>query len=208
MVYTITCVKAETQVDYAYVGAYQEFIAPNTGIYQFECWGGIGGKSRCNGSLGSLYGKGGYAKGEITVKKGEKYYVYVGKNGTDAVVKKDSAAAWNGGGLGTWDHADDEASGGGGGATDIRLVSGNWNETESLASRIMVAGGAGGTAWRNISGGNGGGISGGDTRAKGATQTSGYQFGIGQNGSGGGKGSNGIAGRWRRLLGWNMGRRF
>ncbi|MFR6022533.1 MAG: glycine rich domain-containing protein [Clostridia bacterium] len=29
----------------------------------------------------------------------------------------------------------------GGGATDIRLVSGEWNDFESLKSRIMVAGG-------------------------------------------------------------------
>ncbi len=34
--------------------------------------------------------------GEIALKKGEKYYVYVGETGTDAVVKKDSAATWNG----------------------------------------------------------------------------------------------------------------
>jgi hypothetical protein len=31
----------------------------------------------------------------------------------------------------------------GGGATDVRLVSGAWNDTASLASRIMVAGAAG-----------------------------------------------------------------
>ena len=43
--------------------------------------------------------------------KGEKIYVYVGGHGTDAVVGKDSIAGYNGGGLGTWDHSDDESAG-------------------------------------------------------------------------------------------------
>ena len=34
----------------------------------------------------------------------------------------------------------------GGGATDIRLISGNWDSFESLKSRIMVAGGSSGGA--------------------------------------------------------------
>lgn len=31
-----------------------------------------------------------------------------------------------------------------GGATDFRLISGQWNSTEGLKSRILVAGGGGG----------------------------------------------------------------
>lgn len=92
--------------------------------------------------------------GETFLKKGDKLYIYVGEQGTDAVKGRDSAATWNGGGLGTWDHADDETSGAGGGATDIRLTSGAWNDSISLASRIMVAGGGGGTSYTYI-GGNG-----------------------------------------------------
>ena len=169
-------------------------------MYRFECWGARGGKSRINGSLGGTPGKGGYAKGEILLKKGEKYYVYVGQQGIDAVVEKDSAATWNGGGLGTWDHSDNETSGSGGGATDIRLISGNWNETKSLASRIIVAGGGGGASW-TYRAGSGGGISGENgTRAKSGTQISGYAFGIGQNASGIAD-NDGVGGGRRWLLG-------
>ena len=182
MVYSITCEKALEENNYSYSGGYQEFTVPYTGTYKFECWGARGGKSRIDGSLGGTPGKGGYAKGEILLKKGEKYYVYIGQQGTDAVVRKDSAATWNGGGLGTWDHSDNETSGAGGGATDIRLVSGNWNNSESLASRIIVAGGGGGV------------------KAKGGTQTTGYSFGIGQNASGTAN-SDGVGGGRRRLLG-------
>ncbi len=200
-IYTITCKNALNENSYNYSGGYQEFIAPYSGMYRFECWGARGGKTRLDGSLGGSPGKGGYAKGEILLKKGEKYYVYVGQQGTDAVVKKDSAATWNGGGLGTWDHSDNEASGAGGGATDIRLVSGNWNETQSLASRIIVAGGGGGASW-TFTAGAGGGLQGGKgAKALGGTQISGYAFGIGQNATGTGN-SDGVGGGRRRLLGW------
>ena len=56
-------------------------------------------------------GNGGYTSGIIYLKKGEKIYVYVGGHGSDAVVGKDSTAGYNGGGLGTWDHSDDESAG-------------------------------------------------------------------------------------------------
>lgn len=201
MVYILTCQKASEENNYKYSGGYQEFIVPYTGTYKFEVWGARGGKSRNQGSLAGYPGNGGYAKGEILLKKGEKYYVYVGEQGTDAVVKRDSKATWNGGGLGTWDHADDESSGAGGGATDIRLVSGNWNDTQSLASRIIVAGGGGGASY-NCSTGAGGGLAGGNASvAKGGTQTTGYAFGIGQNASGTAN-SDGVGGGRRRLLGW------
>ena len=199
-VYTITCEQASTETQYSYSGEYKEFIAPYTGLYKFECWGGIGGKSRRNGSLYSVFGKGGYAKGEINLTKGEKLYVYVGENGHDSVVGQDSLATWNGGGLGTWDRSDNETSGSGGGATDIRLISGNWNDSKSLASRIMVAGGAGGTSW-SYTPGNGGGIS-GTTSYSGSpagTQTSGYLFGIGRDGWGVAD-NDGVAGGGRRIL--------
>ena len=204
-VYTITCKEAVSENDYNYSGGYQEFVVPYTGTYKFECWGARGGKSRINGKLGGSPGKGGYAKGEIALVKGEKYYVYVGQQGTDAVVGKNSAATWNGGGLGTWDARDDETSGAGGGATDIRLVSGNWSDTKSLASRIIVAGGGGGASWTYVAG-NGGGLSGGNGgSAKGGTQISGYSFGIGQNASGIAD-DDGVGGGRRWLLGWIYGK--
>lgn len=138
--YTITCNNITDTKPFSYTGDYKEFIAPYSGIYKMETWGARGGGSRMNGSYRGVYGKGGYAKGEIALKKGEKLYVYVGGQGADAVVGRDSSGGYNGGGLGTWDRADNESSGGGGGATDIRLISGEWNNITSLRSRIMVAG--------------------------------------------------------------------
>ena len=169
--YTINYERAQTPADeynYEYTGDYQEFIAPVKGKYRFELWGAQGA------NLGSKHGGyGAYTKGEILLEAGEKLYIYVGNNEVHA-------ASFNGGALGT------SYASSGGGATDIRLVSGNWNNFESLKSRIMVAAGGGGaTIWGN--GSNGGAAGGlfsydvpyyasgnwGYTLNTGATQTSG-----------------------------------
>ena len=126
---------------FEYTGEYQEFEAKDSGYYKMECYGAKGGYSRIDGSIGATGGNGGYTFGVIYLEKGEKLYVYVGGHGADAVVGKDAKGGYNGGGLGTWDHSDDEAAGAGGGATDVRLISGEWNNFESLKSRIMVAAG-------------------------------------------------------------------
>ena len=84
----------------------------------------------------------------------------------------------------------------GGGATDIRLASGNWNDFNSLKSRIMVAAGGGGNVSPVTLPGYGGGLTSKTAdgaypestygipygEVSGATQTSGYSFGIGQTG--------------------------
>ena len=60
-------------------------------------------------------------------------------------------------------------NGSGGGSSDIRLVSGDWNDFESLKSRIMVAGAGGGASYYQSnnhnygSGGAGGGLIGYDS---------------------------------------------
>ena len=126
---------------FEYTGEYQEFEAKDSGYYKMECYGAKGGYSRIDGSIGATGGNGGYTFGVIYLEKGEKLYVYVGGHGADAVVGKDAKGGYNGGGLGTWDHSDDEAAGAGGGATDVRLISGEWDNFESLKSRIMVAAG-------------------------------------------------------------------
>lgn len=56
---------------------------------------------------------GGYTSGTIKLQEGDTIYIYVGQQGADAVCYQDSAQSWNGGGLGTWDYSDDEASGAG-----------------------------------------------------------------------------------------------
>ena len=103
-----------------------------------------------------------------------------------------------------------------GGATDIRTVSGNWNNAESLRSRIMVAGGGGAVgglnSWNsgNPYGGSAGGLTaynGGSMNngsgGVGANQTSGYAFGVAGGSNAGGSGyysgrsgyyGNGVAG--------------
>ena len=183
-----------TETKFSYTGSYQEFEVKTTGYYKIECIGAKGGKSLVRSVQTTDGGYGGYTSGVIKLEKGEKLYVYVGGHGADAEEGKNSPNGYNGGGLGTWDNRDTEAAGAGGGATDIRLVEGNWNDFESLKSRIMVAAGGGGSSW-NTQGGAGGGLKGLTNRARAVpgTQTSGYKFGIGQNGSGVGN-SNGVAG--------------
>ncbi len=177
-----------------YTGSSQEFQIKQNGYYKIQCWGAKGGCSLADGNREKSGGKGGYTSGIIYLNKGEKIYVYVGKKGEDATRGKDSKGGYNGGGLGTWDNRDDEAAGAGGGATDIRLVSGDWNNFESLKSRIMVAAGGAGASWKT-EGGAGGGLIGLTNRAIAlpGTQTGGYKFGIGQDGYGTGN-SDGVAG--------------
>ena len=197
-VYTIVVTKPESiygqEYEYNYTGDVQTFVAPYKGYYQFELWGASGGYSRAQGRAGPNGGKGGYTTGKIVLNKGDTLYIYIGGHGKDAIVGKDSTSGWNGGGLGTWDYSDDESCGAGGGATDIRIVNGNWNDFNSLKSRIMVAAGGGGSCW-TTAGGAGGGLNGiAGPRSTAATQTSGYAFGIGQSGSGAGSDNNGTAG--------------
>lgn len=191
---------------FEYSGSGKQWDVPTSGTYSFECWGASGGGSRWGGDFCANNASfGGYTYGEISLAKDETFYVYVGQKGTDAVVGKNSAGGWNGGGSGTWDNNDDESAGGGGGATDIRTVSGNWNNFDGLMSRIMVAGGGGGRNYVcELAGyGHGGGLEGGygygvnetyTTRPYPGKQNSGLTyFGKGENGVGVG-GSDGQAG--------------
>ena len=91
----------------------REYIAPNDGWYKIELWGAAGK----NG------GRGSYVSGIMYMKANDYFYVYVGGVGG-------SANTFNSGSTG-------------GGATDVRLVPGDWNDSESLNTRIMVAAGGG-----------------------------------------------------------------
>jgi len=171
--------------DFNYTGTSQIFTAATTGTYKIELWGSQGG--------GTVYkGMGGYTSGLIQLIKGTQLYVYVGQAGMPNYTQ----TTFNGGG-GSGNSASATYMGGnsGGGATDVRLIPGLWDNIDSLKSRIMVAGGGGGTSlWTEIStrGGNAGGLNGengvlfsvysGMTQvgsADGATQTTGFAFGIG-----------------------------
>lgn len=197
------------KTEFSYTGDYQEYIVPYSGYYQIELWGAQGGSSSTVG------GKGAYTSGTIYLKKDEKIYVYVGESGGNI-----QTATYNGGGYsGTLYNARS-----GGGATDIRLVSGSWDEFESLKSRIMVAAGGGGSTAGNYgcNGGAGGTLEGlagakggsgsGYTVAGGGKQTSPGTPGKGMNGNtaeaagfgygGSGVTSHGGGGRWWLLWWW------
>ena len=162
---------------YDYTGNEQVFTAPVNGTYKFELWGAQGG---------AYYqaANGGYVSGELVIKKGEKFYVYVGRTGLDS-----SSTDY------VFNYGYQNYIKTGGGATDIRLVNGNWDSLSSLVSRIMVAGGGesqgglnptdGGSPYGGSAGGlvgyqGGSCITGNITEhkgAKGVTQTSGHAFG-------------------------------
>ena len=129
-----------------------------------ECWGAQGGNpttAASNTYSGTRGGYGGYVFGVLDDLKGyDKFYIYVGQQHPAAWDNSNNSSvaqvAWNGGGATTGASC-------GGGATDIRLSTGNqaatvWNNSTSLASRIMVAGAGGG--WDCSDGGNAGGLEG------------------------------------------------
>ena len=199
--------------NFDYTGGEQEFTTPCSGNYKIELWGASGG------TYNDTYhgGLGGYAAGNINLSKKELLYVYVGQ--ANNCVEGSSGytnGGYNGGGEAGSTVWENRYFCGGGGATDIRLLNGIWNDFSSLKSRIMVAAGGGGANYLGSSyhatGGAGGGLigikssgntgtAGGDNPYKslGGTQTSGNSFGYGgyETTNGGGSGYyGGIAGVW------------
>lgn len=158
------------------------------GDYMIECYGAGGGVGY--GSANPV-GLGGYCRGEIKFEDSRLLYVYVGEygNGQSTVV------GFNGGGK-AWSTSGHNG-GRGGGATDIRLVGGAWNNAVSLRSRIMVAGGGGGAmpscGGSNATAGHGGGLVGTtswnrsgsyvNNTSYGGSQTAGGGFKLGSNAS-------------------------
>lgn len=116
----------------------QEYIVPfgQAGWYKIELWGAAGASSSS-----AQGGSGAYTSGIIYLEENTLLFFYVGGKGSG----RNGGA--NGGGAGNGDGR------GGGGATDVRLVGGAWNNTDSLNSRIMVAGGGGG-AYNTLAGQN------------------------------------------------------
>ncbi len=119
-------------VDFEAIGDVQTFTALYTGDYLLETWGAQGGDDPANPTT-VFGGRGGYAKGAVHLTAGTTLYVYVGSQGIGCL-----GSSWN--------------STGGGGATDIRLVGGDWKSAEGLYSRIIVAGGGGGRHGKNYEG--------------------------------------------------------
>lgn len=154
----------------------REYIAPASGWYKIELWGAAGGGS------GTAGGRGSYVSGIMYLVENDHLYFYVGEQGS-------KAAAFNGGGAGS---DSDPRYFAGGGATDVRLISGTWNDESSLESRIMVAAGGGGAGSSTV-GGMGGTLLGGDgntsnasdpKKAYGGAQYAGGKHGEGSHSSG------------------------
>ena len=189
----------------------QTFTAPLNTTYKIQCWGAQGGNSYeewdnsgPTGHTSIVYGgKGSYCSGDVNFPKNLNVYIYVGQTGVGTTL-----TTLNGGGSGG-----SQCNGlSGGGATDIRLINGDWNNFESLKSRIIVAAGGGGAQhyFEGCIGGYAGGLLGQDgfysvdpsvehgtyTIATGATQNSGgvgwkSNLGNGYNGDWGVGGNHG-----------------
>ncbi|TQX30419.1 glycine rich domain-containing protein [Clostridioides difficile] len=134
----------QTVWNFGYIGRVDSVQLP-PGKYKFECWGACGG--RLGADDWTECAKGGYTKGVITLKEKTTFHIYVGQSGYE---KNLSAAivlrtGFNGGGKTNLMGFDGYYyTRYGGGATDIRLVDGNWDNLQGLLSRIIVAGGGGG----------------------------------------------------------------
>ena len=144
-------VRTEIEYDFDFKEKAQEFVTPVTGSYKIELWGAAGNYYPSN--MKDEVGKGAYTAGTIKLDEGQKLYVYTGKNATDEGTFY--SASFNAGSVtagrifdakGTPDEGYHNSSSGGG-ATDVRLVNGNWDDATGLRSRIMVAAGGGGTQY-------------------------------------------------------------
>ena len=129
-------------------------ITLSRGFYLFEAWGAKGGDTTyltCAGGT-AIGARGGYAAGKLFISSTTTLYIYIGQRGSS--YPNPDYSSYNGGGR-------PYISGGGGGATDVRLKGGDPSLPESYSTRILVAGGGGGSDC-NGNGGVGGGVRGGN----------------------------------------------
>lgn len=175
---------------FSYTGAPQMFIVPCTDTVNIEVWGAQGGTATNNNSC-QIGGMGGYATGDLAVNVGDTIWVYVGGAGMPGNV-----GGWNGGGTTC---TQTTTCSRGGGASDVRVGG------QALTNRVIVGGGGGGAEWSVCSGtgGDGGGLTGGNGSATlsggaynglGGTQSAGGAAPPGAGGYGGGAGALGVGG--------------
>ena len=139
---------------FAYTGKPEEYTVPREGYYYIELGGASSGKND------NIVSYGAKTSGYVKLEAGEKLYFYVGKAGSDVNTNcRTSGYEFNGGGI-ALPAKTGVCGASGGGATDVRLVGGSWDDTKSLISRIMVAGAGGGPAGGQYTNGDGGGLSG------------------------------------------------
>ena len=125
--------------NYNYTGSEQKINIKENGLYKVELWGASGGDIDNHSG-----GNGAYTSGNIELETTDNLYAYVGNKGNNDTYTE---TCFNGGGKildGQIVYGRD-----GGGATDIRLKNGSWDNFDSLKSRIMVAAGGGAANDRN-----------------------------------------------------------
>ena len=196
----LTVIAFEKQ-DFKFSGKH-ESVKLYPGKYKLQVWGASGGDGvGYRQDYSSHAGFGGYSEGILTLTQATELFVVVGgvggKGEENGGKSLGVGAGYNGGGYGSDCTHKCGSSWGGGGGTDIRIGS------DSLYTRVIVAGGGGGPdnaggagtgGADDGSGGYGGGANGGRPTADGvivtsknvATQTSGYKFGQGESFTGNG----------------------
>ena len=155
---TVSALDTFTSQDFEYTGAVQS-VTLRPGTYKLQCWGAQGGSNAANSTYSitaKAGGKGGYSEGVLTLTEEKTLYIFVGGQGSSS-----GNGGWNGGGGGSGSSSYNASNtngvsrmGGGGGATDIALVTSTMSyssyrtnrSSESLLSRIIVAGGGSGGA--------------------------------------------------------------
>lgn len=188
-----------TEWTFDYTGEEQTFTAPVTGTYKLETWGAQGGN--INSSKRGGYGA--YSEGIVNLSSKKKLYINVGSTGEVCNNCHYSNGGYNGGGKGYEGQNGNIAykyNSGGGGATHIALTSGLLNALEDKKNDILIVSGGGAGSWYHslfntsyyvINAGDAGGISSNSVNSynsdvqttytiRGATQTTGYKFGLGQ----------------------------
>ena len=131
-------------IDFSYTGEVQTMKITCAGNYNLEVWGAEGGYR----SSTTYSGNGGYSHGIVHLNADDVLYIYVGGSGNTG----GTGGGFNGGGY-------RHTYNGGGGASDIRI------NTDSLYSRVIVAGGGASDGAYSKQGGAGGGSSGQTTPA-------------------------------------------
>lgn len=155
-----------TTFKFDYTGDVQSVDLP-AGSYKLQCWGAQGGS--VTGSYATSGSKGGYSEGILNLTEPTTLYIFVGGQGTSYTSSSSQTSTsvvnggWNGGGAGRrtsrYNSGDTDGRSfprGGGGATDIALVTSTMSyssgrttrDSESLLSRIIVAGGGAGASAR------------------------------------------------------------
>lgn len=176
-------------INFPYTGDVYQWEAPSDGDFTLELWGAQGGNAENSTPNLTPGGKGGYAKGNLSVASGQILFIYVGGQGESSGTSTSNQllGGFNGGGAGYNGNSTSYRGSAGGGGTDIRTGSG------ALANRVIVAGGGAGGAYFTGYGTNYPGVGGGSIGADGST--SGFAATYSGNGKGGTQSAGGIGGQ-------------